>query len=151
MEKFESVDEVLDFAVKSEEEAHDYYNYLARLVEKPWMKDLFLGFAREELGHRKKLLAVKEGRALWPSADRVLDLKLAEYAEDVEAGPEITFQDALVVAMKREKKSFKLYTDLAAAALNEELGRAFQALAQEEARHKLRIELIYDDEVLSDN
>ena len=62
MEKFASVDEALDFAIKGEEEANAYYVGLADRVEKPWMKDLFKKFAREELGHKAKLIGVKEGR-----------------------------------------------------------------------------------------
>ena len=52
----------------------------------------------------------------------------------------MNFQDALVVAMKKEKKAFKLYTDLANATEDQGLKNTFLALAQEEAKHKLRIE-----------
>lgn len=151
MGKFKSVDDVLDFAIKGEEEAHEYYISLADRVEKPWMKDLFKGFARDELGHKAKLTAVKKGRRLMPAQEKVMDLKIAEYVEDVPEGPDLSFQDALILAMKREKKSFRLYNDLADAADNEDLSQTFLALAQEEAKHKLRIELIYDERVLSDN
>ena len=62
----------------------------------------------------------------------------------------MSFQDALVLAMKREKKAFKLYHDLSEIAPND-LKDTFLALAQEEAKHKLRIELEYDNVILTEN
>ena len=61
------------------------------------------------------------------------------------------YQDALILAMKREKAAFRLYTDLAAATDDADLKSTFEALAQEEARHKLKIEIEYDDRILQDN
>jgi rubrerythrin len=53
--------------------------------------------------------------------------------------------------MKREKAAYRLYLDLAAVAEAEELTETFLWLAQEEAKHKLRFEIEYDDQVLKDN
>ena len=105
----------------------------------------------EELGHKKKLEAIKAGKRLVPSAEKVTDLKLAEYVVDVDPDAELNYQNALILAMKREKSSFKLYTDLAAAAESEDLKQTFLALAQEEAKHKLRFEIEYDDVILKEN
>ncbi|MFH1138764.1 MAG: ferritin family protein [Pseudomonadota bacterium] len=150
MENFNSVDEILDFAISKEQEAADYYNNLAEKMGKPWMADTFKGFAREEMGHKTKLVEVKNGRRLLPAQTKIQDLKIAEYVVDVEDAPGLTYQDALVLAMKREKMAFKLYHDLAAVA-PEDLKGTFQALAQEEAKHKLRIELEYDNVILTEN
>ncbi len=151
METFKSVDEVLDFAIASEEEAAAYYNQLADKMERPWMADVFKGFAREEMGHKAKLLAVKKGGQLKPSEQKIQDLKIADYVVDVQDRPGMDYQDALILAMKREKAAFKLYTNLADAAETEDLRDTFQALAQEEAKHKLRMELEYDQNVLGEN
>jgi rubrerythrin len=61
------------------------------------------------------------------------------------------YQDALDVAMHREKAAFALYTDLAGATDDPELQELFTALAQEEAKHKLFLEREYDEHVLTDN
>jgi len=151
MTSMESVDAVLDFAIKKEEEAAAFYQDLAGRMEKPWMADLFKTFALEERGHQAKLASVKQGRRLMPAADKVQDLKIADYLVDVEPSPGMGFQEALILAMKREKASFRLYTDLAQATDNEDLRSTFEALAQEEAKHKLRIEIEYDNIVLTDN
>ncbi len=55
------------------------------------------------------------------------------------------------LAMKREKASFKLYTNLAERAPNDGLKDIFLTLAMEESRHKLRFELEYDEYVLREN
>ena len=53
--------------------------------------------------------------------------------------------------MKKEKAAFRLYTDLSKATDNVELSKLFLALAKEEARHKLRFELEYDEHYLPEN
>ncbi|MEW6267522.1 MAG: ferritin family protein [Thermodesulfobacteriota bacterium] len=151
MTYFNTVDEILDFAIKGEETANAFYRRLADQAALPWMSDLFLDFAKEELGHKARLQAVKLGGRLKPAAEKVQDLKIAEYTADVDESSVTNFQDALVLAMKKEKKAFKLYTDLAEATDNADLRQTFLALAQEEAKHKLRIEIAYDEEVLKDN
>jgi len=150
MKKFRSVDEILDFAVGKEEESARFYTDLARRVEKPWMRRVFEDFSREELGHREKILGIKRGRTLLPAAEKVLDLKIGDYLVETEPTPDMEYQDALVLAMKKEKASFKLYSDLAETTDDAGLRATFLALAQEEAKHKLRFEVEYDEYVLKE-
>jgi rubrerythrin len=63
----------------------------------------------------------------------------------------MTFQDVLVLAMQKEKAAFKLYTDLAEKAETAEAKALFSALAQEEAKHKLRFEIEYDELIMDEN
>jgi rubrerythrin len=146
-----SVDEILDFAIGQEEEAARFYTDLAQRIAKPGMRKVFEGFAREELGHKAKLVAVKDGRLLVPAAEKVMDLKIADYLTEVEASPGMRYQDILVLAMKREKAAFKMYSDLAATTEDQGLRDTFLALAQEEAKHKLRFEIEYDEQVLAED
>ncbi|MBN1866882.1 ferritin family protein [Candidatus Sumerlaeota bacterium] len=147
----DSVEEILDFAIREEERARDFYRELAARMERKWMRDALEEFAREEEGHRTKLLAVKEGKVLQPSAEKVLDLRIADYLVDVPVGPDFDYQQALVTAMKKEKAAFRLYSDLERRTSDPDLQSTFRALAQEEARHKLRFELEYDEHVLEWN
>jgi len=151
MEKWKSVDEILDFAIGNEEEAAAFYTGLASRMERPWMSKIFKGFAQEEMGHKRKLLEVKAGKLLIKSQDKVLDLKIGDYLVDAKVSDAMDYQDALIVAMKKEKKAFKMYTDLADAVDHEGLRNTFLALAQEEAKHKLRFEVEYDDYVMTEN
>ena len=146
-----NVDEILDFAIGREQAAHDFYMDLATKMEQRGMKDIFVQFAGEELGHKAKLTAIKDGKRLLPHKDKVLNLKIAEYVVDVDPNEEIDYQKSLILAMKREKASYKMYLDLSNSVDDEELQGTFLALAQEEARHKLRFEIEYDDYILAEN
>ena len=151
MENFESVDGVLDFAIEREQEAFDFYTGLAAKVKRPDMKTLFKQFAEEEKGHKAKLQGVKQGRQLLPAEKQVLDLQMSDYLVAENPTEEMTYQNALILAMKKEKVSFRLYTDLAAKAPSDGLKNTFLTLAQEEAKHKLRFEVEYDNEIMAEN
>lgn len=145
------INELLDFAIDREQEAHDFYMDLAKRLERPGMKEIFTQFAGEELGHKAKLQGVKQGKRILSAPAKVLDLKIADYVVDVDPQGDLDYQRALILAMKREKASFRLYTDLSRSSEDKELKSAFQALAQDEAKHKLRFEVEYDEVILAEN
>ena len=146
-----TVEEILDFAIQKEQDAADFYNGLAGKMPGRQMKEVFEGFAREEMGHKAKLVAVKDGRQLISAQSKVTDLKIGDNLVDIELSPDMNYQDALIVAMKAEKAAFKLYNDLASATDDAGLRDLLLSLAQEEAKHKLRFEVEYDDVILTEN
>ena len=143
MKNFGSIDEVLDFAIKREIEAQNFYMELADFVEKPEMAKVLSDLASEEVEHKEKLEAVKAGE-IGIDEEEVGKLDIAEYVQDVEQHPKMSYVDLLVVGMKKEEISRKLYTDLATIAQRQEMRDIFLKLAQEEAKHKLRFEIEYD-------
>ncbi len=151
MNEFKNVDDILDFAISEEEAAADFYTRLASRVQKEWMKDVFLGFAKEEMGHKAKLLKIKEGKLIPATGKKVMDLKIADYLVDITPSDDMDYQEALIVAMKKEKAAFKLYSDLAEKVDDVQLKESLLALAQEEAKHKVRFEVEYDEYVYSEN
>jgi hypothetical protein len=111
-----------------------------------------LGAARQvEQTSLRRLLAVKAGDHELTPEQEVLDLKISDYLVEVGATENISYQDALIVAMKRERAAFELYTDMAAQVPESHLKEVLQGLAKEEAKHKLFFESEYDDRVLMDN
>ncbi len=151
MKTFNSIDEILDFAINAEQNAFNFYTKLSHNAENNAMKEAFQEFAEEEKMHKKRLEKIKEEKNFEVEDVKVQDLKIAEYTVDVKQSDDMTYQEALLLAMKREKNAYKLYTDLASIAPNEKMQRLFKALANEEAKHKLRFEIEYDDEVLREN
>jgi len=147
----QSVEEILDFAISREQQAVDFYTRLSTIAPGKSLQDLMLDYAREEQRHKDKLLAVKADGKFENEHKRPLDLKMVDYLVDVEETPEMTYQDALIIAMKREQVAFKLYTDMAAKIDNPELKSLFESLAREEASHKNYFESEYDDKILTDN
>jgi rubrerythrin len=151
MEKFKSIDEVLDFAMKSEQEAVDFYTQLASQMQNQEMQETFLQFAKEEVGHKARLQKIKDERLFDLSDEKVLDLKISDYVVITKPDPGMSYADALVLAMKKEKAAFKLYTNLSQRTDNTELKAVFQSLAVEESKHKLRFEIEYDEHVMREN
>jgi rubrerythrin len=151
MHHFNSIEEILDFAIQNEQNAVDFYNDLATIAKSDDMREVFAQFAREEMGHKAKLLTIlKEGINTLPEA-KVLDLRIADYMVRTEAKEDMTYTEALVLAMKREKAAFRLYSKLAMSTNDAELRKLFEGLAMEESKHKLRFEVEYDEFVLREN
>jgi rubrerythrin len=151
MKNFESVEEILDFAIKEEEGAARFYKELAGKMDRPWMKDVFEQFSREEEGHKAKLQKVKAGQTADLPKAKVLDLKIGDYLVAAEVSADMDYQQALIVAMKKEKEAFRMYSDLASVAKGAGVKDILLGLAQEEAKHKLRFEVEYDDVILQEN
>ncbi len=151
MKQFSSVDDILEFAIGQEQDAVDFYKELAKNARTPDMKRVFEQFAGEEIGHKARLTEVKEKRLYDMEQKEVSDLQIADYLISIKPSPDMSYRDALVLAMKREKASFKLYSDLSERAPNHEMKSLFLSLAIEESKHKLRFELEYDEYVLKEN
>lgn len=151
MEKFKTIDEVLIFAMKSEQEAVDFYNQLASQMHNQEMKETFLQFAREEVAHKARLQKIKDERLFDLVDETVQDLQISDYVVNVKPRPNMKYDEALVLAMKKEKAAFKLYTNLAKRTDNAEIKAVFNSLAVEESKHKLRFELEYDEFVMREN
>jgi len=149
--KLNSIEAILDFAIEKEEDAAQFYQELAGKMDRDYMRDIFLGFSKEEKGHKNKLLKIKAGEMAVPSQRKVDDLKIGDNLVEIDLNANIDFQDALILAMKAEKAAFKLYSQLAQASDDENVKDLFSSLAQEEAKHKLRFEVEYDDYVYKEN
>jgi len=150
MKEFENVSDILDFAIDLEQNAVDFYTDLAGRSENEAMAEVFTQFANEEKGHKLRLQRIKANEAFEFKEEKVTDLHIADYMIRIDISPTMSYKDALILAMKREKSAYKLYSDLVAIA-PPSLQKVFQTLAQEEAKHKLRFEIEYDDYVLREN
>jgi rubrerythrin len=151
MKDFKSIDEILDFAITNEQQAADFYNKLAGDSKEQQMKDTFASFAKEEQGHKSRLEKIKNEGVYEAKQEDVLDMKISDYLVSVASSDSMSYQEALILAMKREKAAFKLYTKLASIAPTSELKTIFKNLANDEAKHKLNFEIEYDDVIYREN
>ncbi|MEI8007208.1 MAG: ferritin family protein [Bacteroidota bacterium] len=151
MKEFKNITEILDFAIGEEQSAVDFYVQLAAQSKSQETKKIFHEFAEEEMRHKANLMKVKENGTLRMSDEKVRDLKITEYLVDVKPSPKMDYQDALILAMKKEKAAFRMYTALAGRAEDPAVKQLLESLALEESRHKLRFEIEYDDVVLKEN
>lgn len=151
MKNFDSINEILDFAINNEQKAVDFYVGLAARFQEKSMRETFEGFAKEEIKHKARLIQIKERGIYEVSIEKVMDLQISDYVVKVEASDQMSYADALSLAMKKEKSAFKLYTKLSEITDNAEMKKVFAGLAQEEAKHKLSFEMEYDDHILREN
>ena len=146
--KFISTDGILDFAIGKEEEAAALYRDLAEKAVSPGLKNSLLEFAAEEDRHKQRLLAIKAGDLEPLSVERVRSLYISDYMVDVAPSTEMSYAQALQLAMKAEQAAYQLYSDLAGACEDPGLAALFTALAREEQRHKALFEREYEDQRL---
>jgi rubrerythrin len=151
MKEFKNVEDILDFAVRAEQEAVDFYSGLAARSKNEQIKKVFQEFAGEEMKHKSRLLGIREAKTLNLPGETVRDMKIADYLVDVDPRPDMTYSDALILAMKKEKNAFRLYSFLSEETTDPVMKGLFLTLAQEESRHKLRFEIEYDEYILKEN
>ncbi len=140
--------EIIKFAIDKEIKAYDFYTSASKVAKYSGAKELFTDLAKEEVGHRKMLEKLDMEKIAKARIEPVPNLKISEYMVDVEFKPDLSYADILRAAMKMEERALKLYTDMKESNKDKDLNKLFTLLANEEAKHKLRLEKIYDDEVL---
>jgi rubrerythrin len=145
--QFDSISEVIDFAIEKEIEAAAFYADAAQQELYSGARQLFTEFAQEERKHQQMLENLKNNittsdtyKFSW-----VPDLRRSDYLVDMVYEPGMPYTDILRMAMKREEKSLKLYRLVAEKAETETQLNIFKVLCQEEAKHKLALETLYDD------
>lgn len=131
---------ILDFAVAKEEAAEVFYLRWAERSDDGEVTQLLAELASEERGHIEKLSSIGPD-ALIAEGAAPAEFGLIDDLPDVPAEQEMTVLDALSIAIKREEKAVVLYERMRGASTTEEA--LFEALVQEERRHKHRLELRY--------
>lgn len=144
---FTSFEEIVRFAMDKEKEAVDFYSALAKNTAFSGARETLEGFAVEEQKHYDMLENLGKGKQ--PLGDYkfewIPDIKRSNYLVDMDDPKDMDYADLLRLAMKREEKALKLYNELLEKADKEELKNVFKMLCQEEAKHKLALETLYDD------
>ncbi len=140
---------VVQFAIEKETGTFNLYTMCGQIARYSGAKELFDELAREEERHRKLLEALSIGKVDQARLEPIQDLKISDYLIDVTCKPDSSYADILRLVMKNEEHSVKLYDDLKASCRDEELKKLFAFLGQEESKHKLKFEKIYDEEILN--
>ena len=140
--------EIVQFAIQREIESAEFYDKALKMVKFSGTKELFSDFMKQEERHKKKLEEVRAGKIVLGKIEKIPNLKISDYLVEAELKPNISYADILRIAMKREERSVKLYTDLNVKNEDETLKSLFTFLIQEESKHKYALEKMYDDEIL---
>ncbi len=141
------VKEILKQAAEQEDKAYKFYMDALKIVKDPasqiWLKEL----ASEELKHKEILQKFDVSQIKKFKPGKVQDLHIAEYLIDKDISDVRDFQDVLIVAMKKEQKSYNFYVSMAKSSDNADLKKLCKFLAQEELKHKHKLEVYYDENV----
>ena len=144
---FDSFEDIINFAIEREKEAAAFYEDAGRQEPYAGAKEIFTDFAKEEKKHRAMLENFLSGEREVAKYEFkwIPDMKRSNYMVDLQYESGMPYTDILRLAMKREEKALQLYNELAEKTDAQSLIKVFQILAQEEAKHKLKLETLYDD------
>lgn len=144
---FGSVDEILEFAIDREKEAVEFYASLAKQATRASLKEIFVNFSKEEKKHVALLSDIAGNKEKIDAYEfkEITDLKISDYLVEKEYEEGMPMPEILKLAMKKEEKAVKLYTDLAEQTDNKDAKKVMLILVQEESKHKLGLESLYDD------
>lgn len=139
--------DLLDSAIYKEITSQAVYEAGLKQTDDPGAKALLKELAKEESGHAQKLKKFKEKgipkKSWYPK--QVPNLKISEYLTGSDTLEGINLQDLLILAMKREQQAVEFYTRMMGIMRDETAKHLCEGLVQEELRHKLRLEMLYDD------
>ncbi len=146
---FENLAAILEFAIEKEIEAAEFYAEISKEEGFSGTRKMFEEFSQEERKHQKMLEDFK-AHGLTASMQNyqfkwIADIKRSNYVVDLEYSPGMGYHEILMLAMKREEKALKLYNDFLDRSESEDSRTLFKVLCQEEAKHKLALETLYDD------
>jgi rubrerythrin len=144
MTQEQTICDAIRLAVRREEQAYSFLTAMSRCVQQAAVKSVLEDFARQELEHKDKLeLELMKLGEVVPSGQTQEESNNPYYIEAEEC-TKMDYSELLRFCIEKEDISFRLYIDLASQMqrpLNKEV---FIALAEEELRHKLRFEAMYD-------
>ncbi|MBM2813838.1 MAG: hypothetical protein HW421_600 [Ignavibacteria bacterium] len=148
MDKFH---EAINFAIEREKEAAAFYHNLQDKVKNRETIEMLRELEAMENGHIRILENLSEHAAINFQPKEILDLKIGDYLVSDYPNPGSTFQEVLIIAIKREKAAQELYLQMAKLFADSKNKNIFLKLAEEEAKHKLQLESFYDDVVYVEN
>jgi rubrerythrin len=139
--------EIINRAIKREEEAYTFYMDIHSKVDDPNVKETIQWIAGEEKKHKAFLLDYRDGKyGVKPlRMTEVVLFKIAEYQEEPEIARNMRSEDVYLVAAHRELRSYQFYTELAQIHPDGEVKNLLQKMANEELRHKEKMEYLYSN------
>jgi len=139
--------ELLDTAIYKEIASQASYIAGQSKTQDSGAKALMKELAQEELRHSEWLKDLKEKglRKLSWHQKKLPNLMISEYLTGGDTLEDAGLQDTLAFAMKREQQAVEFYSKMMGIIRDETAKRLCERLVHEELKHKLRLEIFYDD------
>ena len=150
MFEFQTVRDVINFAVSLERVSQKLYNELAEEVTDAGVRQFLLQMAKEEAIHEEQLRSLLESGDQDLSGD-VDPAELHSYMQAMQIPDVLDYKRAVKIAYDKEKASQMLYMILANAAGVDYIKRLLTLLAKQGAKHREFFAHEYDRIRLSEN
>ncbi len=143
---------IVEFAIEREMDAYKFYTEAQKHAKTQNAKTFFDQLAKQELIHKQKLEEMKLTEEL------LMDLSvlnIEEYSSNESFASDMQFhveyQQILLLAIKREELSVRLYRDMRKAVKEPDKQKLFDRLIEEEKSHREELQIEYDAYVLTED
>ncbi len=140
-----SYKDILAMAVENEVEAHEFYKAAAEKIQDKNLKKTFEDLAEEETKHKVLLQGYLENDMKTMKFKENKDFQLSETVEEKTLTTDMSFKDAIALAMKKEEEAMNMYRQFAEASEDDKQRETFEELVKMEQQHKTRLEDIYSN------
>jgi len=143
----EALLEILDTAIYQEVASQAVYRVAQTQTDDPAAIKLLKELEAEDVKHAEWLKNLREGSVEGENKcypDQVPNLKLSDYLCAPETLNRAGLQETLAFAIKREQAAIDFYTRLMGTLRDEKAKDLCECLAQDELKHKHRLELYYE-------
>lgn len=144
----EALLEVLDTAIYQEVASQAVYRVAQAQTDDPAAIKLLKDLEAEDVKHADWLKDLREGSVVGENKcypDQVPNLKLSEYLSAPETLNRAGLQETLAFAIKREQAAIDFYSRLMGTLRDAQAKDLCECLVHDELKHKLKLELYYEE------
>jgi rubrerythrin len=141
----ESDFEILEFAIRREQESYNFYMALASKVEAEQIRQVLEELAQEELDHKAKLeMEFMKNGIVIDTQTKKMFMDSSRYVVSDEISIDLDLRDALEMCIQKEAASFRLYAEPLIYARDRAAKETLMGLMEQEIKHKVRFETEYE-------
>ncbi|KPJ51967.1 hypothetical protein AMJ39_08945 [candidate division TA06 bacterium DG_24] len=141
--------EAISLAIEREIGAATLYDGASKKATRPDAKKMFEELADEEREHRRRLEELDPSKLTSYKVEEIPDMGIGKPEGKATFDPNMGYQKILMFAIAKEEEAKGFYEHLAGTVDKPEVRQLFTALAQEEAKHRLRLQDEYDEHVMT--
>ncbi len=146
-----TLEDVIKYAVQREEEAYQLYKNAAAQSKSIAAKKMFEEMASEEAGHKEVFGKMDLEKAEHYKKTTIPDMKISQFLAETPLKSNASYPEILAYAIKAEENAYNLYLAAAEATEDPDLEKVLRVFADVEKGHKIKVERLYDEHVLSEN
>jgi rubrerythrin len=148
MRNFETINDVIFFAIESEIQSVEFYNRLSEAALESETKALFIRLKAEEEDHIVRLQHLIDHQEEFSFISLSHHFSDEDYLSYIIPSPDVNIIDGLIIAIQKEKAAIRLYRDLAAETKKHHFNKIFLSLAAEEEKHCQKFENEYNAQIV---